>query len=98
MGDTLGALAYLYEVPESHAAVYDISLKRLRLAEAISDSVFYEVLYAEYQTNKSRYLTYRYAWAVADSTMAHEVMTQLAEDTGEKYLIDSLYAKRYYWY
>ena len=98
MGDTLGALAYLYEVPESHASVYDISLKRLRLAEAISDSVFYEVLYAEYQTNKSRYLTYRYAWAEADSIMVHEEMTQLAEDTGENDLIDSMYAKRYYWY
>ena len=90
IGDTLEALYYLYDIPESHQTGNWLSLRKLNLAMSLSDSIMADVMVTEYQKNKSLYIKYLYNYYIGDTTNLNSTYELLALELGESQTLDSL--------
>jgi len=97
-GDTLEALKALYIIPKSFMVGNWISLKKLKLASSLNDSIFAEVLNEEHANNKSLYLRYLYNFHFNDSTNNETISKMFQEEIGASQFLDSLIQKGGFWY
>ncbi len=96
-GDSLGALMSLYDVPETHQTGNWLSLRKLNLAASLDDTLYAEVLYEEYEVNKSLYMKYLYNYYVQDSVNLEEIYQLLATELGSSETLDSLVNSGSFW-
>ncbi|MEQ8239197.1 MAG: hypothetical protein RIA69_08275, partial [Cyclobacteriaceae bacterium] len=90
IGDTLEALYYLYDIPESHQSGNWLSLRKLKLALSLGDSIMADVMATEYESNKSLYIKYLYNYYIGDTNNLSSTFELLALELGESETLDSL--------
>lgn len=96
--DSLKALKYLDEIPATHLIGNALSLKKINIAYTLNDSIFSQVLTAEFAHNKSIYIKYLYSYYFNDSTLLHEVFGDLGKVVGENNaVLDSMKTLDYVW-
>lgn len=95
--DTLSALYYLYEIPETHWVGNGLSLMKLNLALGVSDSTYGEVLETEFEHDQSLYLKYLYYQYWNDSVNLNNVYNILKGQTGDDIKLDSLIKSKSLW-
>ncbi len=95
--DTLSALYYLYEIPETHWVGNGLSLMKLNLALGVSDSTYGEVLETEFEHDQSLYLKYLYYRYWDDSVNLNNVYNTLKGQTGGDIKLDSLIKNESFW-
>lgn len=97
-GDSLSALESLYKVPETHLIGNGLSLKRIRLAYEMGDSIFAYSLEQERKLNKSIYIRYLYGYFFYDTLTLNNVFSELKEELGiSNQMVDSLVELNYFW-
>jgi hypothetical protein len=97
LGDTLEALNYLYDIPESHQTGNWLTFKKLNLAQSLGDTIYSSVLVTEFENNKSLYVKYLYHLYFSDSSDLETVYSILSKEIGESVTLDSLISSRSYW-
>ena len=96
--DSLAALEYLYEIPETHLIGNSLSIKKINLAHAIHDSIFAQVLTSEFETNQSIYMQYLYGYFFRDTVLLNKVFGELEKEVGaSNTVLDSLKTLNYLW-
>ncbi len=90
LGDTLEALNYLYDIPESRQTGNWLTFKKLYLAQSLGDAIYSSVLGTEFENNKSLYVKYLYHLYFSDSSDLETVYSILSKEIGESVTLDSL--------
>lgn len=96
-GDTLEALYFLYDIPESHQTGNWLTFKKLTLAQSLGDSIYTGVLVTEFDQNKSLYMKYLYHLYFSDTTELKKVYETLYSQIGKSSTLDSLIDNGSYW-
>ena len=96
-GDTLSALLYLGEIPETHWMGNGLSIKKLNLASSLGDSIYASTLASEFRYNKSIYMEYLHSLYFQDSVKLKNVLNSLSKQTGDTLVLDSLAVNQYFW-
>lgn len=96
-GDTISALNYLNEIPQSHQTGNWLSLRKLDLASTLGDSIYSSVLETEYEKNNSLYMQYLYALYYDDFAGLFKVYESLTGEIGESKMVDSLLKSNSAW-
>jgi hypothetical protein len=96
--DTLLALEYLYQVPETHLMGNSLSIRRISLALQMDQEVLASVLTSEMELNNSLYIRYLYGYYFYDSVLLEQVFKELELNIGKNSILDSLATLDYLWY
>jgi len=97
-GDTVAALAKLYQIPSDYKLGDDLSLQRMQLAYSLGDSYFAESLEREQELNPSPYINYVCAYQYGDTQQLNSSIRQLEKELNiSNSITDSLYNGYFYW-
>jgi hypothetical protein len=96
-GDSIRALEELYNIPKTHV-INSISIKRINLAQQISDSVFISALKKEKEMNNGIYINYLYCYYFQDTAGLNQIFSRLENEVGtDNEILDSLKTLNYFW-
>lgn len=97
IGDSLGALDALYNIPESHQIGNWLSMTKIDLAANLGDTILANVMATEHEVNNSLYMNYLYNFYMGDSSKMQSSYSILASELGESKTLDSLISTGYLW-
>ncbi|MEL6558271.1 MAG: hypothetical protein AAFQ94_08810, partial [Bacteroidota bacterium] len=96
-GDTINAFKSLLDIPDTHLIGNTISIAKLNMAMALGDSILIETLVDESIRNENIYMRYLYALYFMDQSEITAISTELANETGNKPALDTLFQQNYFW-
>ena len=96
--DTLGALYYLNQVPESHWVGHGVSLTKLRYAVLLGDSIYATTLQKEATGSQSLFIQYQWAKATEDTAGYLKHLDRIMTEVGNNNLVNSLIEQGLVWF